>query len=88
VLEDEVGRIIGTALAGVAFLVAPALLSGDAQAESQRYAWCVFYDPSTYNCGFTTYQQCMETARGSGGICRPNSFEAPRPQQKRQPRPN
>ena len=78
---------IGTTLAGVSFL-ASLTMSGGARAESQRYAWCVFYDPSTYNCGFTTYQQCMETARGSGGICRPNSFEAPRPQQKRQPRPN
>ncbi len=82
-------RTIGIALAGVSFLASLALPSGDARAESKPYyAWCVFYDPSTYNCGFTTYQQCMETARGSGGICRPNSFEAPRPQQKRQPRPN
>jgi Protein of unknown function (DUF3551) len=40
-------------------------------------AWCVFYDPSTYNCGFSTYQQCLETARGAGGFCRPNPFERP-----------
>ena len=37
--------------------------------------WCVFYDASTYNCGFYSYEQCMETARGNGGWCRPNFFE-------------
>ena len=82
-------RAIGAALAGLSLLISAAAPSGGAHAESRYYAWCVFYDPSTYNCGFTTYQQCLETARGSGGICRPNTFEAPpRPQQKRQPRQN
>jgi Protein of unknown function (DUF3551) len=52
--------------------------------EAKPAAWCVFYDPSTYNCGFSTYQQCMETARGAGGFCRPNPFESPRGRQRRQ----
>jgi hypothetical protein len=37
-------------------------------------SWCVFYDASTYNCGFHSYQQCYATAFGSGW-CRPNFFE-------------
>jgi hypothetical protein len=37
--------------------------------------WCAFYDASTYNCGFQTYQQCLETVRGAGGYCRPNPFQ-------------
>jgi len=38
-------------------------------------AWCAFYGPSTYNCGFHTYQQCLATVQGAGGWCRQNFFE-------------
>jgi Protein of unknown function (DUF3551) len=37
--------------------------------------WCVFYDASTYNCGFYSFEQCYETVRGVGGSCRPNFFQ-------------
>jgi len=37
--------------------------------------WCAFYDSSTYNCGFHSYQQCYATIFGNGGWCRPNFFE-------------
>ena len=37
--------------------------------------WCAFYDASTYNCGFYSYEQCMETVRGNGGWCQKNFFE-------------
>jgi Protein of unknown function (DUF3551) len=57
------------------------LLAGVTDARAQG-AWCVFYDASTYNCGFSTYQQCLATSRGSGGYCRPNPFEAPREQRR------
>jgi hypothetical protein len=39
-------------------------------------AWCAFYGPSTYNCGFRTYEQCLATVRGAGGWCRQNFFES------------
>lgn len=81
-------RAIGVGLAFLAALLFLAALATGAAAEAKVYPWCVFYDPSTYNCGFMSYQQCMETARGNGGICRPNPFEAPRPQQQRRPKPN
>jgi hypothetical protein len=35
-----------------------------------RAQWCAFYDPYTYNCGFRTFQQCLETISGVGGMCR------------------
>jgi hypothetical protein len=39
--------------------------------------WCVFYDAATYNCGFYSWEQCYETARGGGGgFCRPNYFKS------------
>jgi len=37
--------------------------------------WCAFYGSSTYNCGFYSYEQCLETVRGAGGSCRQNFFE-------------
>jgi hypothetical protein len=75
--------VIGSGLAGMSVLALTATLSVASAAEAKPYAWCVFYDPSTYNCGFTTYEQCMQTARGNGGFCRPNPFEDTRGQQRR-----
>jgi hypothetical protein len=47
--------------------------------------WCAYYDFSTYNCGFHSYEQCLATVRGAGGWCRPNYFEGGdrRPSQKK-----
>ena len=49
-----------------------AATSSDAHATG---TWCAFYDSSTYNCGFHSYQQCYATIFGNGGWCRPNFFE-------------
>ena len=51
-------------------------MGGKAKADGP---WCAFYGPSTYNCGFHSYEQCLETIRGIGGICRPNFFSRYRP---------
>jgi Protein of unknown function (DUF3551) len=65
-------RLIG----GLALL----LMVGGSGTSAHAGSWCVFYDFSTYNCGFHSYQQCYATAFGNGGWCRPNYFEdAPRP---------
>ena len=54
-----------------------ALLSliGGTGTSAQAAPWCAYYDPSTYNCGFHSYQQCLETIRGVGGWCQPNLSE-------------
>ncbi|MCC6778616.1 MAG: DUF3551 domain-containing protein [Hyphomicrobiales bacterium] len=46
-----------------------------AGSSAQAAPWCAFYDASTYNCGFHSYQQCLATISGVGGICRQNFFE-------------
>ena len=51
-------------------------------AEAQNYPWCAIYDGGMgggTNCGFTTYEQCMETARGLGSLCQPNTQYVPPP---------
>ena len=47
-------------------------------AGPQDYPWCSnFADGAGVNCGFTSYEQCMATARGTGGYCAPNAMLKP-----------
>jgi hypothetical protein len=61
--------------------VAP--LSMSTGAEAQNYPWCAIYSGGMggggTNCGFTTFQQCMDTARGLGSFCQPNTQYQPPP---------
>jgi hypothetical protein len=54
--------------------------------KAQNYPWCALYSGGMggggTNCGFTTFQQCMETARGLGSFCQPNT------QYRQSPGPN
>ncbi|MGE5165401.1 MAG: DUF3551 domain-containing protein [Sphingobacteriales bacterium] len=57
------------------------------------YRWCAVYSGKgggASNCGFLTWQQCMDTVSGIGGFCEPNQFYNPRGAagrpRKRQPR--
>ena len=41
------------------------------------YPWCTTgagHEFGARNCGFTTFEQCMATARGNGQMCEPNPF--------------
>jgi len=52
-------------------------------AQAQNYPWCAIYSGGASgggtNCGFTTFEQCMETARGLGSLCQPNTQYQPPP---------
>ena len=63
-------------LGGLALL---AVMSMAGPANSQQYPWCAQYSgPMGQNCGFNTYEQCLATVRGAGGMCSPNpSYVAP-----------
>jgi hypothetical protein len=58
-------------LGGLALLF---LVGGGSNAHADG-PWCAFYDASTYNCGFYSFEQCYETVRGAGGSCRRNFFQ-------------
>jgi Protein of unknown function (DUF3551) len=60
-------------LIGVIALLA--LLDGAGSSARADGPWCAFYDYSTYNCGFYSYEQCYATVFGNGGSCRPNFFQ-------------
>jgi hypothetical protein len=75
--------LVATAFLTVAFGVNPA--------TAFDYPWCVHYSMQggTKNCGFTSWEQCRQTAFGAGGFCAPNPFYAaaqPAAPAKRKPR--
>jgi hypothetical protein len=50
------------------------------RAEAQNYPWCAVYSGDmggSENCGFTTFQQCMEDVSGIGGFCQQNNTYTP-----------
>ena len=53
------------------------------RAEAQNYPWCALYDSGSdgggTNCGFTSFEQCMATARGLGSNCQLNPQYQPPP---------
>jgi hypothetical protein len=51
------------------------LVSMSKNAEAQNYPWCAHLGTGfeSTNCGFTTFQQCMDTVRGIGGFCMVNN---------------
>jgi hypothetical protein len=51
-----------------------ALLAGATGAQAG--AWCAWFNAYTYNCGFSSFQQCLDTIQGEGGYCARNVQEA------------
>jgi hypothetical protein len=59
-----------------------AILCIEKPAEAQNYPWCAEYGgtPSgPTNCGFVTFQQCLDTISGIGGFCVRNNMYQPPP---------
>jgi hypothetical protein len=50
------------------------------RAEAQNYPWCAYWHGTcgARNCGFVSFEQCMQTARGAGADCRANTQYNPR----------
>jgi hypothetical protein len=59
-----------------------AILWMEEPAEAQNYPWCAQYGPTPSaptNCGFVTFQQCLDTISGIGGFCVRNNLYQPPP---------
>jgi hypothetical protein len=52
-----------------------------APAHAQNYPWCEYISGTggARNCGFVSFEQCLESARGNGGDCRRNTQYTPPP---------
>ncbi len=72
-----------------AFAIAAGAFVTPADADVE-YPWCAQYRRAVggTNCGFVTYQQCLETISGIGGYCYRNpAYSSPRAK-TRKPRPS
>ncbi len=50
------------------------------RAEAQNYPWCATYSMGTggsQNCGFSSFEQCMDNVRGIGRFCDRNTQYVP-----------
>ena len=68
-------------LLGLALAAATMSLTSAARAQT-NYPWCAQYSGGkggATNCGFTTFEQCLETVRGIGGFCERNNWYQPPP---------
>ena len=70
-------------IAALSGILAAAALAAATPARAQNYPWCEFiggdFDGGGQNCGFISFEQCMESARGNGGTCSRNTTYVPPP---------
>ena len=67
-------KVARAASAMLALFLLLTIGSSPAGAETYR-PWCVGYTATiSQSCTFTSYEQCMETARGGGGECSQNPW--------------
>jgi len=62
--------------------ISVAVIGIGTRAEAQNYPWCAYYSGKGgggTNCGFISFEQCMETARGLGSNCQRNTQYVPPP---------
>jgi hypothetical protein len=64
------------ALFALAVVVASTMATS---AQAQNYPWCAYYGNGDrgVNCGFVSFQQCLDTVNGIGGFCQPNNLYQP-----------
>ena len=62
-----------------AVVAAGVLMPGGAKAEGSYGPGCIDYRDSSYNCGFASFEQCLQTALPVRGLCRENPLGPPRP---------
>ena len=65
--------LFALAMAGATMAIGP-------PAQAQNYPWCAYWTGTggARNCGFVSYEQCMQTARGAGATCEANTQYNPR----------
>lgn len=59
----------------ISFLALAALAFGASAipaAAAPSYPWCARYATTAGECSFYTFQQCLETLSGIGGVCTSN----------------
>src|SRR5580658_6607262 len=71
---------VATRFSLIAIAIIAATSAMTMRAEAQDYPWCAQYSGDfggTMNCGFVSFNQCMDTVRGMGGFCIENNTYQP-----------
>ena len=69
----------------LAAIVAGIGASATPAAAATSYPWCARYSSTGGECAFNTFQQCLDTLGGIGGVCTSNPGYTP-PAYNRAPR--
>jgi hypothetical protein len=61
-------------------LVTMSALASPPAAAAYNLPWCAtYYDSNVVSCAFTSFEQCMASVSGVGGLCTQNILYPPRP---------
>lgn len=57
------------AIIGICFVGEALSINGQAQSAQ----WCAYFTGGPTNCGFATFEQCLQTIKGKTALCNENS---------------
>jgi hypothetical protein len=61
---------MGRTLAIVGIVLFGDMLSANAQTQSGQ--WCAYFTGGPTNCGFATFEECLQAIKGKTGLCNQN----------------
>jgi hypothetical protein len=77
---------MGRTLAIVGLFLVGDALGTSAQAQSAQ--WCAYFTGGPTNCGFATFEQCLQAIKGKTGLCNQSQQnQQPAPSSGEQPAP-
>jgi hypothetical protein len=72
-----IGLTMGPTLAIVGILLVGDALGTPAQAETPSAQWCAYFTGGPTNCGFSTFEECLQAIKGKTGLCSQTPQDAP-----------
>ena len=69
-----------------AIIVGALVIGGalSATAQEQNNAWCAYFSDGPTDCGFATFEECLNAIHGKTGLCDHNSQYVPLAAPRRQ----
>jgi len=61
--------VSGLVIAGGILIAGDAVGYAQAQTDQRADEWCAYFTGGPTNCGFATFEQCLEAIHGKTGLC-------------------
>jgi uncharacterized protein DUF3551 len=68
------GRVLSRIAIPAVIAAVTLFIPSASQADPYKYCAVQGGNGGSTNCGFRTYEQCMQQVRGMGGWCQPNAY--------------